>query len=87
MKSDYPAGAKLRSLEVFNRVLGLDLTPALAKTHIEAIGSEYDVMLKEYAAARNNKNFTASDELRKKFTAAGLTVEDLPDGTSRLRKK
>lgn len=87
VSSDYPAGAKIQSLSVLNQVLGLDLTPETAKSHIASVGSEHDEMLKDYGTARQAKDFKASDEIRKKFSGLGLTVEDLPDGTSRLRKK
>lgn len=80
-------GEKIQVLTAFDRVLGLDLTPEAADRHFpgEVTGHESD--LEDYETARAEKRYNISDQIRKKLEAKGLTVEDLPDGTSRLRKK
>lgn len=87
IKSDYPWAAKLQSLWVFDRVLGLDLNPESARQHITPNDPGDESLLAEYQAARREKRYADSDTIRKKFKEMNVTVEDLPDGTSRLRKK
>ncbi len=89
LDSDISAKAKIELLSFFEQVLGLDLTPEAAAKHLiqseEVIGHESD--LKDYETARAEKRYADSDKIRQQFADMGLTVEDLPDGTSRLRKK
>lgn len=87
LTSDYPDTAKLQSLRVFDRVLALDLDPALAQHHLAPTGLGLESLLEEYETARREKRYSVSDRIREKIEAQGASVEDLPDGTSRLRKK
>lgn len=87
IKSDYPWAAKLQSLQVFDRVLGLNLNPESARQHITPNDPGDESLLAEYQSARREKRYADSDNIRKKFEEMNVTVEDLPDGTSRLRKK
>lgn len=80
---------KVDALKKFDQVLGLDLTPEAAAKHL--VASEeitgHESMLSEYTKARAEKRYADSDKIRQEFSDLGLTVEDLPNGTSRLRKK
>lgn len=75
------------TLQRFDDVLGLDLTPAAAQGHISVTGHDVEHLLAQYIEARRGKDFDASDTLRKQIEDLGAIVEDLPDGSSRLRKK
>ncbi len=77
-------GDKRATLEVMDRVLGLNLLSG-NQPIIEVTG--YESLLEDYEVARQEKRFTVSDKIRADFAAKGLIVEDLPDGTSRLRRK
>ncbi len=87
IKSDYPWSAKLQTLAKFDQVLSLDLNPIKARDHIKPMNPEAEKLLVKYISARHKKQYATSDGLRKKIEALGVIVEDLPDGTSRLRKK
>ena len=78
------ADDKKATLEVMDRVLGLNLLGSQQMPE-EITGHESE--LKDYETARAEKRYADSDKIRQQFADIGLTVEDLPDGTSRLRKK
>lgn len=84
LKSDFPDSAKSQSVTFMDATLGLHLTPA---SHVRAEITGYESDLEDYETARAEKRYNISDQIRKKLEAKGLIVEDLPDGTSRLRKK
>ncbi len=86
LAADYPDSAKLQSIQVFDRVLGLDLDPHAAKQHVTPTGTGLETMLEDYEVARREKRFVDSDKIREKFDELGVIVEDTPKG-SRLRKK
>ncbi|HST02963.1 MAG TPA: DALR domain-containing protein, partial [Usitatibacter sp.] len=50
---------------------------------------EIDVqaLIDERNAARRNKDYKRSDEIRKQLDAAGITLEDKPNGTTEWRRK
>lgn len=77
------ANDKKATLKVMDRVLGLNLL-GLQQMPEEITGHESN--LKEYETARKEKRYADSDKIRQQFADMGLTVEDLPNGTSRLRK-
>ncbi|MBI5466660.1 MAG: cysteine--tRNA ligase [Candidatus Kerfeldbacteria bacterium] len=89
MMSDkhFSQSEKVATLHVFDRVLALDLQPETAAQHLQPVGAGYESLLEDYETARREKRFTISDKIRQQFADRGLTVEDLPDGTSRLRKQ
>jgi cysteinyl-tRNA synthetase len=60
----------------FDKVLGL----GFENIHEEKVPEEVVALLKEREAARNNKNFTLSDELRAKINSLGFDVKDVPEG-------
>lgn len=74
------AAAVLDLLKQFDSVLGV-LEP-----EAQAIPAEVQQMLDERAAARKEKNFAKSDELRDAILAAGYIVKDTPDGQAVTRK-
>jgi cysteinyl-tRNA synthetase len=47
---------------------------------------DVDALIAERAAAKKNKNYARADEIRKQLEAAGITLEDKPDGTTIWRK-
>ncbi|MFZ2620971.1 MAG: cysteine--tRNA ligase [Minisyncoccia bacterium] len=61
----------------FDRVLGLKLNE---KVEFE-IPENVKNLIKERDEARNNKNFTKSDEIREKIESFGFKVKDTPLGT------
>lgn len=77
----------IATLAKMDGVLGLDLTPSAAGKHLKPVGDEFDSLLEEYEVARKDKQYSISDRIRKELETKGLVVEDLPDGTSRLRKR
>jgi cysteinyl-tRNA synthetase len=48
----------------------------------QALAVLVDSLLAERLEARNNKDFARSDEIRDRFKAAGITLEDGPSGTN-----
>lgn len=84
LKAEYPNHAKRQTITLFDDVLGLNLLSGSTET-AEFTGYESD--LEDYETARAEKRYNISDQIRKKLESNGLVVEDLPDGTSRLRKK
>lgn len=86
LESDVHLPDKVATLHEINQVLSLDLIPTTAQQHITPSDPALDSLLLEYQAARKEKRFTDSDNIRKRFEALGVTVEDTPQG-SRLRKK
>jgi cysteinyl-tRNA synthetase len=75
------------SVRAMMAVLGLD--PLSAKwseesttdaAHRSALGALVDALLDERQRARKERNFAAADAVRDRLLAAGITVEDTPDG-------
>jgi cysteinyl-tRNA synthetase len=73
-----PSGTKAATLLAIDEVLGLALEDVVARPI--KISSEAQTLLGEREAARANKDFTRSDELRNALAALGLLVEDTPEG-------
>lgn len=74
-------GARNLMLEL-TAVLGLDLAPAAATTENDVVAPLMDLVLAARQALRKNKDFAAADELRNGLKAAGIVVEDRPDGST-----
>jgi cysteinyl-tRNA synthetase len=62
-----------------DRVLGLDLTRA---PEVRELPSNLKNLLEERAAARTEKNWARSDELRATLEKAGLEISDSASGQS-----
>ena len=93
-KQSTPADqASLRAMmEVFREltgVLGLFLVEPKAKTSggdDDLVGKLMDLVIEIRAHARKAKDFATADLVRTKLTAAGVVLEDRPDGTGWSRK-
>ena len=83
VKSGAPSSHKLASLIKFDQVLGLNLQQTWESS--KEIPESVKALALERDAARANKDFSKSDELRKQIEDAGFLTEDTPDGT-RIKK-
>lgn len=74
----------LNSVTDMLRVLGLNdvAQPARDVSSDQALGVLVEAQLAARAAARGNKDWAASDAIRDTLTAAGVVVEDGPDGAT-----
>lgn len=85
-------GDRVETLRDFDQVLGLGLfenidflRSALGQINKNDIPSEVTILLEKRAEARKHKDFTTSDELRKKLSSLGYEVTDEKEG-QKLRK-
>jgi cysteinyl-tRNA synthetase len=78
------AGQALASVTAMVEVLGLNATqtPAADEPANTALGVLVEAQLAARADARAAKDWAASDAIRDTLTAAGVVVEDGPDGAS-----
>ncbi|KKQ24756.1 MAG: Cysteine-tRNA ligase [Candidatus Roizmanbacteria bacterium GW2011_GWC2_37_13] len=81
LKSDLSSKKKLDLLFDFDRVFGLKLD-VISK---EKIPEEIIKLAEQRKLARKNKNFSKSDELRKKINALGFSIEDLENNKFKLK--
>ncbi len=72
----------LKFWEKINKVLGLVMSE-----EILTLPEEVVALAEERKAARHNKDFQASDELRATIEKAGYTIEDLKDNNYKITKK
>lgn len=84
VKSDYPASAKKATLIKFDEVLGLNLK--YISSEPGNISLEAEELLKLREEARLKKDFSASDEARRRINSLGYLVEDTASGP-RIKKK
>lgn len=82
IKSNIPSGDKLDLLFDFDQVFGLGLNLVIA----EKIPDEIMTLAKQREEARENKDFTKSDELRKQIESRGYLIED-QNNTFVVKKK
>jgi cysteinyl-tRNA synthetase len=76
-----PAGSKFETFASADRVLGLDLVSLVGKPRTVApLPPGTEAKLTERAAARERKDFAASDRLRAELGDLGVEVADTPDG-------
>jgi cysteinyl-tRNA synthetase len=83
-----PKGSIYATLLAMDKVLGLDLGGELSRLHdrIDDLRKKYESqaiqeLVTERNAARKAKNFARADEIRKQLLAAGIAIEDTPQGT------
>ncbi len=81
LKSDLPPQEKLGLLMDFDKVLGLRLNEIID----QVIPEEIIELAEERKLARQNQDFTKSDEIRKKIHKKGFEIEDVKD-KYRIRK-
>jgi len=76
-----PAGSKFETFASADRVLGLDLVREIGRAPVvPALPAGAAELLAARAAARDNKDFSASDRLRAELAALGVAVADTPEG-------
>ena len=87
-KSEYPSGAKMRTLFKMDRVLGLNLQTLSAqlKNAQHIIPGHIQHMVEERQSLRKQRKFNAADQLRSKIEKLGYTIEDTKKGI-KVRKK
>jgi cysteinyl-tRNA synthetase len=83
LKSDLPNSDKLATIIDFDKVLGLGLD----KIESEEIPQEIIDLAEERKAAKEQKDFLRSDELRGKIMEAGYVIEDIAGVNYKLIKK
>jgi cysteinyl-tRNA synthetase len=76
-----PAGSKFETFASADRILGLDLVSLVGRPRPAAqLPAGADVLLAERAAARDRRDFGASDRLRIELAGLGVAVADTPEG-------
>jgi cysteinyl-tRNA synthetase len=85
-----------RLFDFFGKVLGLFRVPLRewrhrpwdAGTTAQGALEEKSVqaLIGEREAARRNKDWKKSDEIRERLAGAGIVIEDRPDGTTRVKR-
>jgi cysteinyl-tRNA synthetase len=78
---DIKAGSKFETFAAADRVLGLDLTREVGRVPaMPVLPPGAESKLAEREAARERKDFAASDRLRAELAQLGVTVADTPEG-------
>ncbi|MGI8555848.1 MAG: DALR domain-containing protein, partial [Pyrinomonadaceae bacterium] len=72
----------LRAIEKFDTVFGI-----FGKQNDEMICAEVERLIEERNAARRNRDFARSDEIRDLLCEQGIILEDAPGGVKWKRKK
>lgn len=74
-RSDYPGAAKLESLLRFDKILGLSL--AVTREELRRpLPEEIQALVTQRTAARTQKNWSLSDQLRKHIESLGYEIRD-----------
>lgn len=71
----------LHALDKFNQVLGI-----FGETKEDFLDAEIESLIEERQAARRNRDFAKSDEIRDLLSAKGIVLEDTKDGVRWKRK-
>ena len=80
-KLNYPAARSgLAALRRVDHVLGVVFPPLRALP--AAVQEKVDALMRQRLQARRNKDFAASDTLRRELTALGVEVKDTPAGST-----
>jgi cysteinyl-tRNA synthetase len=88
VKSDHPTGAKAKSIFKMDTVLGLDLHDASLgiKKELGVIPGNVQQLLEERQSLREQKRFSAADQVRNKIEKLGYEIEDSKKGTKVSKK-
>lgn len=78
LASDYPTSSKSATILKMDEILGLGLADYLGKPL--DIPAEVMKLVHEREIARKSENFKTADNLRKKISDLGFTIEDTPNG-------
>lgn len=78
IKKPNPDGLKLKTLEKFDEVLGLDLLTGAKER--KKIPAEIKTLAKQREELRNKKDFKGADTLRAEIEKQGFVVNDTPEG-------
>jgi cysteinyl-tRNA synthetase len=71
----------LRAIDKFDQVLGI-----FGEAKTEMLDAEIENLIEERQAARRNRNFARSDEIRDRLAEQGIILEDTKDGVRWKRK-
>ncbi|HEY7822847.1 MAG TPA: cysteine--tRNA ligase [Acidimicrobiia bacterium] len=74
------------AVETIVEVLGLDDAEEAPKAAASLSDDEIEALVAERDEARAERNFALADEIRDRLVAAGVAIEDGPDGTRWLRR-
>jgi cysteinyl-tRNA synthetase len=82
IKSDLESDKKLATIFEFDKIFGLQLQESFNKAETEKaeIPEKILKLAEQRQIARDEKNWTASDDLRKKINNLGYSIEDTKDG-------
>ncbi|MDE6593195.1 MAG: cysteine--tRNA ligase [Oscillospiraceae bacterium] len=92
LKADTSDSVKLKLIEEFDKVLGLDIilhAKELQRKNAEAesdIPAEITALAEQRKEARKNKDFALADSLREKISELGYIIEETRQGTKITRK-
>jgi cysteinyl-tRNA synthetase len=80
-KADFTEG--VRVLKEMSQILGIFQSPAIAEKggDDQLVGGLMQLLIDLRAEARKAKNFALGDQIRKRLTDLGVTLEDRPGGT------
>ena len=81
LKSDINNGTKLKLIESFDKVLGLDLLKKETKEIDEELKTYILSKIEERNNAKKNKDFTLADSIRNELLEKGITLKDTREGT------
>ena len=81
IKADINGGTKLKLLEMYDRVLGLDLLKDDNKYIDENLKKYILEKIEERNLAKKNKDITKADKIRSELLEQGITLKDTREGT------
>jgi cysteinyl-tRNA synthetase len=73
-------------LREFDAVLGLDLERAVPRASVQESDPRVDALVARREDARRGRDFAEADRIRSELAAAGILVEDTPEGPRWRRK-
>jgi cysteinyl-tRNA synthetase len=85
IRSDLSNSTKKATLEMFDRVLGLNLTGW--KPQEEVVAEDITRLLEKRQKARVRKNWAEADAIREQINAAGYQIKDTSEGPQLKRIK